>query len=129
MLNIKIIEMLSKGASVTEITNAINPQQKGISFEDLKTYKELFVQNTSPQINLPVADNGGEWLSLVNNALPIVGELMKNRKTEGAKDDEYRQPEKRDNDNGRIIQPEITNDSKQPDSSCEKSRIIIPTAE
>ena len=129
MLSIKVIQMLEKGATIQDVQNLINPPQKGINLEDLKTYKELFVQNTQPQINIPQSDSG-EWLSLVNNALPIVGELMKHKKTEGVKDDaEFRKPKEGDIVNSGTIQPQVTTDTKQPSSVSTKSGIIIPTAE
>ena len=131
MLSIKVIQMLEKGASLQDIQTIINPpQQKGISLEDLKTYKELFVQNTQTPLNVNIpteSDNSSEWLSLINNALPIVKEMLPKKNAEVQQDDKYRSNKDGSVSDNREIQQEITRNTIQSDCTSQESNLIIRT--
>lgn len=113
MLNIKIIEMLSKSPDVSlqQISQAMNPPQP-MGIREIKEYHDLFY----PVQKAAAVDSEGEgWIDLATAAIPLIEKLIPAKK-EGMKIDESRGTQ----DGGipllRPIQQEITGDPAQPAS-------------
>jgi len=83
MLNIKIIEMLSKGAELPDIQKALNPPaSNSVSLDDIKKYHDLVYSNAAP-VNLNLSESAessaSDWIGLISNALPIIQQMLSNR--------------------------------------------------
>jgi len=87
MLNLKIIEMLSKGGSIEQVQNALQPTANNPSFQQLKEYHELIYGQNKPEININTGEETGGWIELANNALPIISQLLQ-RKTGGTQEND-----------------------------------------
>jgi len=127
MLNIRIIEMLSKNASLSEIQQVLNPTPK-TTIEELKQYHDLvYSDNKNNGVNLNVGENSSGWLELATNALPIISQMLPQKQKELKQDDELRRSEER---SLRILKPiseEVTGNREESRKFSEESRIIIPT--
>ena len=83
MLNIKIIEMLSRNpeVSINDIHQAINPPQNTQpSLQDLKTYHDL-VFGEDYERERPGESQGGEWAAIAKEAIPIVKNMLQSKTT------------------------------------------------
>jgi hypothetical protein len=117
MLNIKIIEMLSKSpdTSIQDIAKAINPPEK-TTIQELKEYHDLVYPKEMPYI-----DTGNDWVNIIQQAIPIVKEMMPKKKnaevpqnvrTGNSEDDGILQP----------IQLETATDQLESKSTSKESR-------
>lgn len=82
MLNIKIIEMLSKSpdTSIQEIAQAMNPPQN-TNLKELKEFHDI-VYKENPQ---PIIPTGNEWVDIAQQAIPIIKEMLPAKKIEVSK--------------------------------------------
>ena len=81
MLNIKIIEMLSKGASIDDITKISQPQATqpaGVTLEEIKKYHDIVFPNGVPKIEGETFN----WGELLINALPVIKEMLPQKRKE-----------------------------------------------
>jgi len=97
MLNLKIIEMLSKNPniSINELSSAINPQpvaQEKDIIEKLKEYKEI--QNLISNNN-NIETNDPDIMSVITQAFPLLTEFLKNKNGVEKNDTEFRTTETR----------------------------------
>jgi len=76
MLNIKIIEMLSKNpsTSIQELQQALNPPQK-TTIQELKEYHDLVYGEKEPE--LPYIETENQWVNIIQQFLPVIKELFK----------------------------------------------------
>jgi len=77
MLNIKIIEMLSKSPNVSlnEISAAINPPQP-TKLSELKEYHDLVYGER--ERDMP--ETGNQWIDLATTAIPLIREMLPTKK-------------------------------------------------
>ena len=133
MLNIKIIQMLEKGATIEEINRITNPpplQSSGL--DDIKKLVEI-QRLITPQYLPPTiaTESGGtDWGAIITGALPIFGQLltMRNGGTQNGSN-EHRSDEERSVGILKPIQAETTGDSTEPISIGEEPRIVGETTE
>jgi len=133
MLNIKIIEMLSKGGSLADVQQALNPptESKPVGIEEIKQYHDLIYKEPEPAVNLNIgeSDSAG-WLNLANNAIPIIKDLVGKREEPPKKELE----DKTKNDESgtikegvirpiKAISGEVTGDSTESSINGEKSGV------
>jgi len=122
MLNIKIVEMLSKGANVGDVAKVLNPPQP-TSFIELKQMHDL-IYSAKPHLEEKAEENSGnQWLELINNALPIVKDMLPQRKKqmEENKNVEFGTDEKGSVRILKPIQDQTSGDTDKPGSSSEES--------
>lgn len=125
MLNIKIMEMLSsnKDVSLMDIKQSLEPP-KTTSLKELKEFHDLVYSNNNNGGN---EENGNQWLDLINNALPIVSQMLPKKREELEKNDRYKPIE-----DGRVatirpISEEVARDTNKSGIDSEEPRIIVPT--
>ena len=121
MLNIKIIEMLSKNpdTSLQQISQALNPPAP-IGLKEIKEYHDLIYQKEEKEI----PETGNQWIDLATSAIPLVRDMLHARKNQEVKQDEPRINEERDL---RVLKPislEAPGDTSQPASFSEESGAI-----
>jgi len=124
MLNIKIIEMLSKNpnTSLQEISQAINPP-KPSTLQELKEYHELVYGREERE--LPETGNG--WVDLATAAIPLIREMLpakKKQMEEENKNVELGSDEKRSIRILKPIQAKIAGDREESGSSSNESGSI-----
>jgi len=122
MLNIKIVEMLSKGADIRDVARVLNPPQP-TSFMELKQMHDL-IYSAKPHLEEKAEENSSnQWLELINNALPIVKDMLPQRKKqmEESKNVEFGTDEKGSVRILKPIQDEITGDTDKSGSLGEES--------
>lgn len=129
MLNIKIIQMLEKGASLEDINRLMQPQQpinnKVDIFEEIKKYREIQQLVGNKELPIVETDNTSGWLDLANNAIPMIKEMLSNRKTESNTNDKYRTDKTGDLYNSGEVQSQITGNTTESSFLSEKSGIPI----
>lgn len=128
MLNLKIIQMLEKGVSVEEINRIMQPpqpQQTNNVLDEIKKYREIQNLFGNKEV-IPEVDNTSEWLSLANNAIPLIKEMLPN-KQESVKNDRYTELKEGNIPTNRDIQQQAAGDSTQSGSSSKESGILIRT--
>ena len=116
MLNIKIIEMLSKSpdATIQDISNAINPP-KNTTLEELKAYHELVYGKEKSE--LPYIETENQWANLAQQALPIVRDMFANRQQKQPLKEVEKDVRGRKETNPGILKPiqlEIAGDTGEP---------------
>jgi hypothetical protein len=121
MLNIKIIEMLSKSPNTTiqEISQAINPPQQ----TNLKDIVELHNLIYPEREEMPVIETGNQWVDIAQQALPIVKDMLQSRKPKQESDLNVRGGEKTNTGILKPIQLEITRDTRKSSNASEKPGI------
>jgi hypothetical protein len=121
MLNIKIIEMLSKNPNVSlqEISAAIQapqPQQSALDkLKELREYTSIISDIKGD--NMPNESGGAnEWLGVANAAIPIVKEMLQSRKkhSEVVKNGDVREGNSGSPRNLKRIQSETSGNSGKP---------------
>lgn len=127
MLNIKIIEMLSKSSDtgLKEIAEAINPPRE-TTLDEIKKYHDIFYKDNTP------IETGNEWVNVAANALPLVKDLIASRRQlqqQGGIPDATNVSE---GDRGRAqilkpIQFETTGDTGEPSGIGKESGAISDT--
>lgn len=134
MLNIKIIEMLSKSpdTSLKEIAQTLNPPPV-MGLKEIKEYHDLVypsreeveMQNQMPNINIPSGE-GNEWIEIIKLGLPLLMEMLKGRKqtqnTEVVKNGEFRSIEGGGLQSIKPIQEQTSTDKRKSDGASEESR-------
>lgn len=129
MLNIKIIQMLEKGASIEEIHRITNPppQTQTTGLDDIKKLVEiqrLIVPQHLPPSTASEAV-GTDWGAIIAAAMPIVGQLLTIRMKKPGDDingfDEHRSDEETSIRILRPISEEITGDTEKPGSDSTES--------
>jgi len=84
MLNIKLIQMLEKGASIEDINRIMNPppppQTSGL--EELKKLLEMqkLITPQTPMFAGEVAEPSINWIELIKEGLPILAQMLQQRK-------------------------------------------------
>jgi hypothetical protein len=116
MMNIKIIEMLSssKSPDLQQLSAALNPPQK-TTIQELKEFHDLVYPKERES-----SGEGAGWIDVINNALPIVAQMIPARRAEVVKN------EFGANENGSIqllkpIQDEVTGDPAKSGGFSEES--------
>lgn len=114
MLNIKIIEMLSKSPNVTlqELNQAVNPPQQTSLKELVQFHKEIYGdQEKEP----PYIETGNKWVDIAQQAIPIVKDMLQSRKQPQEVDQNVRRGEKTNPGILKPIQLKIAGDPAKPD--------------
>jgi len=127
MLNIKIIEMLSKNpdTSLGDIKKAIEPTQN-TTLQDIKMYHDMLWKDT-PMQRAEDTGGGNQWLDLVNNALPIIAQMLPAKREEIKNVTERRSDEERSPGILRPISQEIAGNTTESRSISEEPRTVIST--
>jgi len=130
MLNIKIIEMLSKGASLQDINSVINPPTSNQpTIQDIKNMHDILYKdsgNNPVNVNMPLEDSSGGILELLTASMPLIRDLLQKR-NEGA-DNVQRGTNKEGSEyNSGAIPEEVTRNTIKPIGFSQESGIIIPT--
>lgn len=82
MLNIKLIQMLEKGASIEDINRMLQPppQPQNFGLKELKEYHDLVFRGQNYGVAAEVAEGGGfDWTALINAAMQILPSLLASR--------------------------------------------------
>ena len=127
MLNIKIIEMLSnnKDVSLTDLKKSLEPQQNS-TLSDIKAYHDMLYGKDEPKAEINMGGDGGGWLELANNALPLINRMLPGKQQEiKANDTEHRQPQEGSVGIRRLIPSEIAGDTREPKSFSGQSSPTI----
>jgi len=123
--------MLERGATLQDVQAMINPPiQKSINLEELKAYKDLFVNQTSHtplNVSVPLEESSTDWGSIISSGLQIIPELLKNRNEVKQNDSEYGNNKAGSLQDSGTVQQEITRNTIQSSSNSQESGIIIPT--
>jgi soluble cytochrome b562 len=121
MLNIKIIEMLSKSpnTSIQEIQSAINPAPK-TTIQDFKEMRDLFKESAIDKIS--DIDTGNQWANVALQALPIVREMLPKKQNEVKQN--VREGNTRSEGSLKPIQLEIAGSAREPSGDSQKSRVV-----
>ena len=139
MLNLQLIQMLGKGASVGEVQRVLNPTEEktsGVTIEDVKKYHDLVYKENQDAVNINVGDSDGAgWVNLANNALPIISKLMDGR-MQPKNNEENKENDEHTSTTGTIeeaairpigfISEEAAVDTTEPRSVGEEPRVIEP---
>jgi hypothetical protein len=119
MLNIKIIEMLSKSPNTTlqEINHAINPPPQQSLKELVELHNLIYPEKEDP----PMIETGNQWVDIAQQAIPMVKDLLQSRKQPNMESDlNVRRGEKNNPGVLKPIQLEIAGDPGKPGSTSEK---------
>ena len=125
MLNIKIIEMLSKSpeTSIRDIATALNPPQS-TPLDELKKYHDLVY---GEETKLPYIETGNEWVNVAQQAIPIVKDMLDQRKQVKQKMEGENDVREGNADTPRLLKPiqfEIAGSSTKSGSNSQESGII-----
>jgi len=133
MLNIKIIEMLSQGASLKDVQQALNPvsEHKPVGIQEIKEYHDLIYKEANPPIavNVDGGDSSG-WINVLNNALPIIQTMISKREEDKQEsievkpNDEYRSFEEGTIRPIEFISQQVARDPGQSESVGDESGTI-----
>lgn len=122
MLNIKLIQMLEKGASIEDINRIMNPppppQTSGL--EELKKLLEMqkLITPQTPMIAGEVAEPSINWIELIKEGLPILAQMLQQRKNNNMESvNDGSNTGEREETSPRVlelVQTETSNDRNEP---------------
>jgi hypothetical protein len=112
MLNIRIMQMLEKGATIEEVTRAITPPQNN-QLKDIIELHNAIYKNTET--------SGPDWMGLAEAALPVISQILPKKQEEIKNDTEHRQLEKRSAGIRRLVPQEITGNTGKSGSPSGQS--------
>jgi hypothetical protein len=129
MLNIKIIEMLSanKDLSLPELKRALEPQQN-TQLSDVIALHNAIYKDMPKATEVNIGGDGGGWLELANNAIPLIREMLPQRKSEETQKNDAKHTGTEEGNIGirRLIPQEITEDRGESESIGGESSFTIP---
>jgi hypothetical protein len=123
MLNIKIIEMLSKSPNTTlqEINQAINPPPQQSLKELVELHNLIYPEKEDP----PMIETGNQWVDIAQQAIPMVKDLLQSRKQPNMESGiNVRRGEKNNPGILKPIQLKAPGDPGEPGSFSEKPGVI-----
>lgn len=118
MLNIKLIQMLEKGASIEEVNRMLHPPPPVQTFglKELKDYHDLVFKGQNPAPTGEEASSGFDWTALINGVVQILPALLAKRNNTEVLKNGFDTGEFEERSNG-ILKPisaQIAGDTTEP---------------
>ena len=133
IFNIKILQMLTSqpDVSIKEVQTMLNPPQP-MGLSEIKQYHDMvYNERERSNVNVDLGGDSNDWIELAKLALPIVGQLLpqKKKELEANKDDEFRGDEKGSVRVLKPIQKEVAGNTIESGSISKESGIISGESE